>query len=173
MPPKAIVDQKTNTRSTENDVPDPEWLAKARAEGRIKEHGVNQHAITPESTGPNLVNLFGLLVPGCSSEKEFQKLVIDFAHRFGWRVAHFRTVQVKDSKGTHWETPVAADGDGFPDLELVRGKRLFKAELKFGKNQRTPEQVAWGNAYTEAGIEYYCWYPHDWQEIASIITGAT
>ena len=61
------------------------------------------------------------------NEAEFQRMVIDMAHLFGWRVAHFRKVQ------THgrWMTAVAADGKGFPDLVLGKLGLHVVVKLQF------------------------------------------
>lgn len=72
-------------------------------------------------------------------EDEFQQMVIDMAHLFGWRVAHFR--RARTAKG--WRTPVAADGKGFPDLVLVRHKQVIYAELKTDRGTVSPEQREW------------------------------
>ncbi len=47
---------------------------------------------------------------------ELQAAVIDCAHMFKWRVAHFRPAQ--NSRGD-WFTPVAADAKGFLDLTML------------------------------------------------------
>lgn len=106
------------------------------------------------------------------TEPEFQLKVISYAWERGWRVAHFRKVRVSRGKGTkqttYWETPVSADGKGFPDLELVR-ERLIKMELKVGKNKRDAEQLKWADAYARAKVEYYCLYPRDWTTIVEVL----
>ena len=105
------------------------------------------------------------------SEKEWTKTVIDLAHAYKWRVAHFRPALTK--KG--WRTPVQADGAGFPDLVLVRGDRLIFAELKTGKGKVTPEQWDWyialcSVAYRrEANIQAEIWRPRDFDEVQGIL----
>lgn len=147
---------------------EPEWMKTAREKGIIKEgKGVNVNALNPI---PKIHAVMELFLAECS-EAEFQTLVIQIARHHGWRVAHFRKVRVQRRDGTvFWETPVAADGKGFLDLELVKGKRLIKAELKVGKNIQTDEQVEWFNAYLDAGIETYLWYPRHWPEIVKLLT---
>jgi hypothetical protein len=104
------------------------------------------------------------------SEQTFQCDVIDLARSLGWRVAHFRRVCVMRRDGSFfWETPVAANGKGFPDLELVR-ERLVKVELKIGKNKATAEQKEWLRAYSNAGVEWYVWRPVDWPIIVETLT---
>lgn len=99
------------------------------------------------------------------SEAQFQKAVIELAHRFNWRVAHFKTAQT--SKGA-WVTPVAADGAGFPDLCLVRERIVF-IELKAEKGTMSDNQLAWGDALRVAGVEYHCFKPRDWDEIERVL----
>jgi hypothetical protein len=87
------------------------------------------------------------------TEADFQKVVIDLAHIFGWKVAHFRPA--KTSKG--WRTPVAADGAGFPDLVMARGGDLIAVELKVGKNRTTRQQDDWLDRFPRA----FVWKPED------------
>jgi hypothetical protein len=54
--------------------------------------------------------------------------VIEAAHVYGWRCAHFRPARTRHG----WRTAVAADGAGFPDLVLIHpGRReIIARELK-------------------------------------------
>lgn len=105
------------------------------------------------------------------AEKVFQKDVIDLAHALGWKIAHFRSVETKRQG---WQTPVAADGKGFPDLILVRD-RVIAAELKRNEDvkdtRRVPsvEQLAWLDAFRNAGVEAYLWRPADVDEIFDVL----
>lgn len=109
-------------------------------------------------------------LPPKMTEAQFQRHVIHYAQACGWRVAHFRAVRVQRSNGkTYHETPVAADGRGFPDLILVRGRRLIAIELKAGKNKPTPEQRQWLDALEQAWVPSYVYYPEDWQEIMDLL----
>lgn len=85
------------------------------------------------------------------SEKEFQRQVVRLARMHGWRVYHTR-----DSRGSD---------KGFPDLVLVKGKRVLWAELKGAKGRLRPEQRAWLEALEEAGCDARLWRPGDWPEI--------
>jgi hypothetical protein len=96
------------------------------------------------------------------TEKEFQSAVIAAARALGWRCAHFRTAL--NSRG-QWLTPVQADGAGFPDLILVRGKRIIAAELKVARGRVSAEQEAWLEAFRKAGALAPVWRPSDWPEI--------
>lgn len=77
--------------------------------------------------------------PGPLTEDQFQRQVIDLAHAYHWLVAHFRAART--DRG--WRTPVEADAEGFPDLVLVRGKRLIFAELKSQKGRVSAAQQGW------------------------------
>lgn len=151
---------------------EPDWMRVAREKGIVREgKGVNVDALRPipriSQRDNELIEQYLKTV----NEAEFQTLVIQLAQNNGWRVAHFRKVRVQRRDGTvFWETPVAAEGKGFLDLELVKGKRLIKAELKVGKNTTTPEQEEWIAAYREAKVAVYVWYPKDWPEIVKILT---
>lgn len=97
------------------------------------------------------------------TERELQTGVIEVARVFGWRVAHFRSVPVKRGPTVRWQTPVQADGAGFPDLVLVRDRVLY-VELKVGSNKLSPEQEAWLEALHDAGQEALVWTDRDWTE---------
>lgn len=100
------------------------------------------------------------------NEKEFQKIVIDLAHMYGWKVAHFRTSQIKTGV---YATAVDADGAGFPDLVMVRGERLIFAELKVGKNKLSQKQIEWCDALLTAGARWCLWHERDLNLIKEII----
>ena len=105
------------------------------------------------------------------SEAQFQSQVVRLAHLRGWKVAHFRRVRVQRRNGSvYYETPVAADGAGFPDLILSRGDRLVAAELKVGRNQPTAEQSAWGWALIRGGVMWHVWRPELWTDIEETLT---
>ena len=97
------------------------------------------------------------------SEAGFQQQVIQMAKLRGWKVAHFRGVQVTRRDGsTFHQTPVQADGAGFPDLVMLRGARQVSAELKVPPNKPTDRQMAWLAAFAMAGAETFVWTPDDW-----------
>ena len=98
------------------------------------------------------------------SEDDLQGAVIDRAHDLGWTVAHFRSVPVKRHDGTiRYETPVQADGAGFPDLVLVRDRVLF-VELKSDTGRVSTAQQDWMFALSHAGAEVHLWYPSQWRD---------
>ena len=101
------------------------------------------------------------------SEADWQYTVIDLAHLYGWKVAHFRGAWSKDGK--RFVTPVGADGAGFPDLVLARrdmqGRREWiVAELKAEDGQPSPEQCEWLEL-----LHGYLWRPSDYDEIVRIL----
>lgn len=92
-------------------------------------------------------------------EEELQHGIIEMAQFFGWLVAHFRTSM--NARG-EYQTAVAGDGKGFPDLVLVRDRIIF-AELKVGKNTLSFEQVMWRDAIINAGGEWHQWREEEWE----------
>jgi hypothetical protein len=129
--------------------PAGEWYENAVRNGLIPAAGSERSDLPPEMP-----------------EASFQFELIRFARSLGWKVAHFRRVRVQRKNGeTYWETPVAADGTGFPDLLLIRENRCVVAELKAAAGRVRPEQAAWLAAFAAAGIPAYVWKPRDWPEI--------
>lgn len=99
------------------------------------------------------------------SGRDLQKSIIDLAHLYRWRVAHFTSVLATRKDGSaSWRTPVAADGRGFPDLFLVRGDRAVAIEVKGSGDTLKPEQEAWGLALMAAGIDVMVAHPRDWYD---------
>lgn len=94
------------------------------------------------------------------TEAQLQKAVIDYARTLGWRVAHFRTGM--NSRGQYM-TAVQGDGAGFPDLIMVRRKRLIFAELKQDGKYPSPNQREWIGALSLVDwAEVYIWKPKQW-----------
>lgn len=103
---------------------------------------------------------------GKLTEAKFQEQVIDLAQLFGWRCAHFRPARVMRGGKEVYETPVSADGRGFPDLLMVRRHRLVVAELKSATGVVSPDQEAWLSAFD--GVTHVTtglWRPADIAEI--------
>jgi len=92
------------------------------------------------------------------SEGELLENILDCAQKTGWLRAHFRSVETKN-KG--WQTPVQADGAGFPDIVLVR-ERVIYAEVKSGIGKLSKLQEDWLGALSDAGQEVYVWSPREW-----------
>jgi hypothetical protein len=105
-------------------------------------------------------------------ENEWQRQVIQFARLHGWRVAHFRSVCVARKDGsTHWQTPVEADSEGFPDLLLCKAGKIIVAELKRDDGRVSAEQLEWLRTFELAGVAAYTWRPRDWSEVQAVLSG--
>lgn len=101
------------------------------------------------------------------SESDFMSWVIDYAHLKKWLVAHFRPAMIRSGK---WVTPVQADGAGFPDLVMVREKRLLVVEVKSDIGYLSAAQEKWLKAFGGVkGIEAYVWRPKDKKEVMEIL----
>lgn len=100
------------------------------------------------------------------TEAEFLEQVIDLAHVYGYRVAHFRPAW----SGRGYRTPVQGDGAGFPDLVLVGRGRVVIAELKRqAAADPVNEQAAWLDAFRACGLPTYVWRPSDLELIAEVL----
>lgn len=92
------------------------------------------------------------------TEKQFMAQVIQLAKLLGWKVYH-----TFDSRRSVF---------GFPDLILLRGKRLLAIELKVEKNQPTPEQKMWLRSFAATGAFAAVWTPDCWQSIETELARA-
>ena len=105
------------------------------------------------------------------TEKDWQGTVIELAHTFDWRVAHFRPARTKDG----WRTAVSADGAGFPDLCLVRENgngeaELLFIELKSEKGETSKAQKDWLVALNKVpSISAFVFRPSDWDEVVKVL----
>lgn len=99
------------------------------------------------------------------TEAEFTAQVLQYAKLRGWRSAHFRAARLANGS---WRTPVQGDGAGFPDLVLVRAKRIVVAELKVGAPV-AENQTEWLAAFRAANVPAYLWRPCDWDEILEVL----
>jgi VRR-NUC domain-containing protein len=100
---------------------------------------------------------------GRGNERELQTAVIECAQLLGYHVAHFRPARVMRGGREIYETPVDADGKGFPDLVLVHpgGGHLVR-ELKSAVGRVSPEQAVWLELFKRAGVDTGVWRPADW-----------
>lgn len=98
------------------------------------------------------------------SERQLQDAVIELGRILGYRVAHFRPARVRRGGREIYETPVAADGKGWPDLVLVHAERqrVVFAELKVGTNKPTEHQQTWLRCLNRAGADVHLWTDRDW-----------
>jgi hypothetical protein len=100
------------------------------------------------------------------TESQWQRQVLDLARLYGWRAAHFRPARTAHG----WRTPVQADGAGFPDLALVRGRELVFAELKAASGRPTPAQREWLDALGAVpGVRAECWRPGDFDHVHDVL----
>ena len=101
------------------------------------------------------------------TEKVWTAQVIEVAHMFGYLVAHFRPAI---NRRGHWQTPVQADGAGFPDLVLCKpGRNVKFVELKTERGKLSPAQERWLNDLRLAGQEVYVWRPSDWNKAVEVL----
>ena len=85
---------------------------------------------------------------GAMTELQLQEAVMRLALRRDWLLFH-----VHYSFRSH---------HGFPDLVLVRGKRVLWRELKPASGSPTPAQREWLDRLTAAGQDADIWRPGDW-----------
>lgn len=155
---------------------EPEWMETARKKGlKITGYGVREDAL-PGSTpvpdralGQLAVAAFAAMCQAARNEKQFQEVVTRLATHLGWKWTHVRPARVMRHGKEIYETPIDGDAKGMFDCEFVR-ERLFKAELKYGKNTLSDEQLDWWERYKNAGVECYVWYPRDFDEIMEVLT---
>ena len=61
---------------------------------------------------------------------------------------------------------------GWPDLVMVRGKRVIVAELKIPPDKVTSAQAEWLQIWVDTEkAEVYVWTPDDFDEIVEILGG--
>lgn len=106
-----------------------------------------------------------------TSEKAFQSAVLELAERRGWKTAHFhdsrREVTRPGGKRLVIGDKAAA---GFPDLVMVRERRMILAELKTETGKLSAAQAEWGMhleffADMTDGVDYFIWRPIHWPQI--------
>jgi hypothetical protein len=93
------------------------------------------------------------------TEAELSDNVVELAHLFSWKAAHFRPARTAHG----WVTPVGYDGKGFVDLVLVRERVIF-VETKSAVGRLSPEQTTWRAWLTDAGAEWHLWTPTSWAD---------
>jgi hypothetical protein len=86
--------------------------------------------------------------PRVEPEKSFQARIVEYAHLCGWE--------------THHEFDSRHSSEGWPDLELVRGKRHIRAEVKRAREEPEPHQERiLGLLGRVPELEVYVWHEHD------------
>ncbi|BCW94679.1 MAG: VRR-NUC domain-containing protein [Fimbriimonadales bacterium] len=105
-------------------------------------------------------------MPSLTTERDFQRTLLELARLRGWRAHHARPAL--DRRG-RWLTPIQGDA-GFPDLVLARSGRILFVELKREGRRPSPQQQAWLDTLAQcAGVEVYLWTPADWSAIVEIL----
>ena len=128
-------------------------------------------ALTRTPTGLDIVLEGPGAINSLMSERALLRAIIDLAHMYGWRVAHFRpgmSSRVDELGRPVWVTPVQADGRGFPDLVCVRDRVLF-IEAKSEAGELASAQRDWRDAIAAAGGEHYVFRPSDWLQIEGVL----
>ena len=115
------------------------------------------------------------------SEKEWQAKVVEYARAVGWKVWHFHDSR-RDIGGGRMVGD--ADSGGFPDLVIVRGRRLIFAELKSQKGKVT--EVQWQGLQALMAVAVVTklvldgpghrpqvvvqiWRPGDWETVMEVL----
>jgi hypothetical protein len=93
------------------------------------------------------------------TEAELTTAVLELLDVLGFRAMHTRPARTAHGWRTPLQGPTAV---GFPDIVALKGTRLVVAELKVGRNQVTPAQQAWLDAFSAAGAEVFAWRDNDW-----------
>ena len=101
------------------------------------------------------------------TEAQFMQQIIDLAHLYSWHIAHFRPAW--SSNGTRCMTAVSADGAGWPDLVLVKGKRIIFWEVKSAKGKLSEAQWEWMARLKEVAQAEVV-QPHQWDYIQEVLT---
>jgi hypothetical protein len=107
-----------------------------------------------------------------TSEKAWQKQVTSGAETLGWHIFHdSATNRPRKCRSCGAFTPGPRNVKGFPDLLMLRGRRLVVAELKDEYGEVSPEQQAWLDWFRAVpGVEVYVWRPRDVNRVTEILT---
>jgi len=93
------------------------------------------------------------------TERAFMRRVLRFAKAHGWKAFHPAPARF----GHAWRTPYAGNGQGFPDLVLVRPPQVLFVEVKCGGRTPTPAQREWLSALGQCTAVHACvWRESDW-----------
>jgi hypothetical protein len=106
------------------------------------------------------------------TEREFQRAVMDLAQLCGWETLHVRTSMQANRYLTATSGTMAK---GWPDLVLVKGRRLIFAELKSDKGRPRSEQVRVMSVLnllappSDPNLKVVLWRPSDWPTIEATL----
>jgi hypothetical protein len=89
-------------------------------------------------------------------EEDFLQAVRALAREHGWTTYHTRDSRKSDA--------------GFPDLVLVRGRRLLWVELKTETGELSAAQRGWRDSLLAAGQDWRLWRPSDWATITETLS---
>lgn len=103
----------------------------------------------------------GEKAPRGRPEATFQEKVVAVARALGWRVFHARKSRQANGQ---YETAVAYDGAGFPDLVIAKAGRVLFVELKSGRGTLRANQREWKRDLEPSGL-WRLWHPNDWKTI--------
>ena len=110
------------------------------------------------------MSIEAILTNQVKTEKDFTSRVRVEAESAGWQLVYHT-----------WNSKHSAAG--FPDLVMVKGKRLIFAELKMNlphkpKGKLSSHQKEWLDGLAQVpGIEVYTWwYPDDVDEILDVLS---
>lgn len=94
------------------------------------------------------------ILDAAMSEKEWQRLVVEYAEANNWTVWHDADARRNDS--------------GFPDLVLIR-ERVVWVELKRVGKRPTKVQAWFHAVLADAGQEIYVWTPSEWPHVMAVL----
>lgn len=92
------------------------------------------------------------------TEAAFQATVTEMAERLGWISVHFPNAIINPS--------------GWPDLTLIKGRRVIFAELKTERGKLGPKQQERIEELKFIGAEVYVWRPSMLDEVEATLRGA-
>lgn len=99
------------------------------------------------------------MIDATLSERNFQNMVIEAAHYFGWIVYH-----VPDSR--------RVTASGYLDLSIIHPvkHRFLVREIKTEKGRLRSDQLMWLEAMQASGIDAGVWRPSDWETIMETLS---
>ncbi len=101
------------------------------------------------------------------TEAQWQARVCDLATLWGWRYYHApENRPVIGRNGRRYVQNIRA---GWPDLALVRGRRLLFVELKTEIGKVSDDQQGWLDALAATGAETWAWRPRDWDTVQQVL----
>ena len=98
------------------------------------------------------------------TEAQFTDRIVDTAHLYGWKAAHFRAGRTAHG----YRTPLQYDAKGWPDLILVHPDTgtVLAVEVKLWRNRKpAPEQEQWLRWLNLCGISAAVWTERDWEAV--------